>query len=431
MKSFEHYSNSAFLDLDSMRKLQNRLLRQHLTYCQSASPFYSKLFKKYGIVPRHVSVDNLQDIPLTDKLCLVRSNDAFIAILQERVADIVLSSGTTGDPTRILYSQGDFLRLAYNERQSLMSCGITARDRVLLTCTMDRCFIAGLAYYSGARAIGAACIRNGLNSLESHAGIIKLMTPSVIIGVPSFLRKLGTFVHDKKISVRRVKKLVCIGEPLRDQDMKSLAVARDIESVWGAKAYSTYSSSEIVTTFCECDRQNGGHLHPELAIAEIVDERGRQMSSGVVGELVVTPLAIEGMPLVRFRTGDISFMMDEPCVCGRKSPRLGPILGRKKQMLKIKGTTVYPLAVYSVLDELPEVSDYYMTVFSQGKLSDRLTVTVSLRHSCSVRRIADALAARLRVTPEVVIASEEEVRRVVYNPSLRKPVRFFDRRERI
>lgn len=170
-----------------------------------------------------------------------------------------------------------------------MSCGITARDRVLLTYTIDRCFIAGLAYYSGAQAIGAACIRNGLNSLESHAGIIKLMAPSVIIGVPSFLRKLGTFVHNKKISVRSVKKLVCIGEPLRDKDMKSLVVTRDIENIWGAKAYSTYSSSEIVTTFCECDRQNGGHLHPELAIVEIVDERGRQERTGVVGELVVTP----------------------------------------------------------------------------------------------------------------------------------------------
>ena len=205
-----------------------------------------------------------------------------------------------------------------------------------MTCTIDRCFIAGLAYYSGAQAIGAACIRNGLNSLESHAGIIKLMGPSVIVGVPSFLRKLGMFVYDKKISTGSVKKLVCIGEPLRDKDMKSLAVAREIEKIWGAKAYSTYSSSEIVTTFCECTRQNGGHLHPELAVVEIVNERGRRVSAGVTGELVVTPLAIEGMPLVRFQTGDISFMMDESCACGRKSPRLGPILGRKKQMLKIK-----------------------------------------------------------------------------------------------
>ncbi len=431
MKSFEQYKNSAFLDLSPMRKIQAQLLRQHLTYCQASSPFYRQLFKKNKIIPRHINMDNLEGIPLTDKRCLERFNDAFIAIPQERVVDIMLSSGTTGKPTQFVYSKHDLDRLAYNERQSLTSCGLTARDRVLLTCTLDRCFVAGLAYYLGAKMIGAACIRNGLNSLESHAGIIRLMRPSIIVGVPSFLRKLGMFIRSKKIPVAGVKKLVCIGEPLRDKEMRSLAVTNDIQDIWGAKAFSTYSSSEIVTTFCECSHQHGGHLHPELAVTEIVNDRGRPVNAGVVGELIVTPLGVEGMPLVRFRTGDISFIMKEPCACGRRSPRLGPILGRKNQMLKVKGTTVYPLAVYSVLDELSAVSDYYFTAFSQDALSDRLVVTVALRHSCPVSHITDALAARLRVVPEVIIASEEKVRQIVYSPSLRKPVRFFDRRKRI
>ncbi|MBF0593849.1 MAG: AMP-binding protein [Candidatus Omnitrophica bacterium] len=428
MRSFREYPKSAFVDPARMLRLQTQWLRQHLAYCQAASPFYRKFFQKHGIVPRAVTLENLADIPLTDKRCLERSNRDFIAVPQERIADIVLSSGTTGDPTQIVYTQRDLDRLAYNERQSMASCGIVAADRVLLTCTIDRCFVAGLAYYLGAKTIGAACIRNGLNSLESHAGIIKLMAPTVIVGVPSFLRKLGNYVEHKKISVASVKKLVCIGEPLRDKEMKPLAVTRDLEAVWKAKAYSTYSSSEMVTSFCECKSQNGGHLHPELAVAEIVDERGRRVSAGVPGELVVTPLGMEGMPLVRFRTGDISFMLEEPCACGRCSPRLGPILGRKKQMLKVKGTTVYPLAVFSALDALPEVSDYYLTVFAADALSDRLTVTVSLRGPCSLARISEVLTARLRVAPEVVVASEDDVRRVVYNPSLRKPVRFFDRR---
>ena len=428
MKPFKEYPKSSFVEPSRMRRMQTQWLRQHLVYCQAASPFYRKFFKKHGVVPQEVTLDNFVNIPLTDKRFLERSNMDFIAVPQERISDIVLSSGTTGDPTQIVYTQRDLDRLAYNERQSMDSCGMTAADKVLLTCTIDRCFVAGLAYYLGAKKIGAACIRNGLNSLESHAGIIKLMTPSVIVGVPSFLRKLGAYLKHKKISVKSVKKLVCIGEPLRDKDMKALTVTKDLEALWGAKAFSTYSSSEMVTSFCECECQNGGHLHPELAVAEIVDERGRPVSAGVVGELVVTPLGIEGMPLVRFRTGDITFMLEEACPCGRLSPRLGPILGRMKQMLKIKGTTVYPLAVFSALDELREVSDYYITVFSSDALSDRLMVTVSLRQSCSVARISEALTARLRVAPEVVVASEEDVRRVVFNPSLRKPVRFFDRR---
>ena len=243
MKFFEKYSRSAFFPPGRMREVQTRLLRQHLAYCQAASPFYRKLFRVRGIVPDQITLDNLQDIPLTDKRCLERSNNAFLAVPRERVADIVLSSGTTGVPTKIVYSGRDLERLAYNERQSLAACGIGARDRVLLTCTIDRCFVAGLAYYLGARAVGAACIRNGLNNLESHAGVIKLMSPSVIVGVPSFLRKLGMFLESRKISVKSVKRLVCIGEPLRDRNMDALAVTKDIEAVWKARAYSTYSSS--------------------------------------------------------------------------------------------------------------------------------------------------------------------------------------------
>ena len=107
---------------------------------------------------------------------------------------------------------------------------------------------------------------------------------------------------------------------------------------------------------------------------EIVDENGAVLSAGTVGEVVVTPLSVEGMPLIRFKTGDISFLMDEPCACGRSSPRLGPILGRKKQMMKIRGTTLYPQAVYSALDEMDGVDDYYMVVTSRGDLSDEMTI---------------------------------------------------------
>ena len=130
-------------------------------------------------------------------------------------------------------------------------------------------------------------------------------------------------------------------------------MGENLEEVWGAKIYSTYASSETITSFCECTAQRGGHLHPDLAVVEIVNEQGEVLAPGETGEVVVTPLQIEGMPLLRFRTGDISFMVDEPCACGRFSPRLGPILGRKKQMIKFRGTTLYPNSLYAVLDSFP------------------------------------------------------------------------------
>jgi phenylacetate-CoA ligase len=305
---------------------------------------------------------------------------------------------------------------------------------VLLTCTMDRCFIAGLAYFSGVRGLGAAAIRNGLSSVDSHFEIIQRLKPTALVGVPTFLLKLGQFLQAQGVDPRStgVKRMICIGEPVRDRNLAFLRVGENLEAVWGAKVYSTYASSETITSFCECTAQRGGHLHPDLAIVEIVNDRGGPLPGGESGEVVVTPLGIEGMPLVRFRTGDVSFLIDEPCACGRQSTRLGPILGRKKQMMKFRGTTLYPNSIYAVLDSFPEIREYSVTATSDYDLSDVITVQVAVSGaSCSAAVIMDKLQAHLRVRPEVVVVSEESVKRDVYPGNSRKPIRFVDKRKKI
>ena len=376
-------------------------------------------------------MDNLSTLEFTDKTQIASYNDDFLVVGPAQVSDIVLSSGTTGKPTKIAYSKWDLERLAYNEKQSFSACGFTHQDTVLLTCTLDRCFIAGLAYYSGIRALGAAAIRNGLNSLESHLELIKRLKPTAIVGVPSFLRKLGLYLNQKNYPAQKsgIKKIVCIGEPLRNKNLKFLKVGQDLEKIWKAKVYSTYSTSEIISTFCECTAQAGGHLHPDLAIVEIINAQGENLPHGEIGEVVVTPLRIQAMPLVRFKTGDISFLIDAPCSCGRKSLRLGPILGRQKQMMKVKGTTFYPQAIYSCLEEIKEISEYYINVTSAGKLSDNIEIYLSVTHpACTQAQIQEKLQARLRVTPKVFICDEELIKEQVYASNSRKPVRFIDRR---
>jgi phenylacetate-CoA ligase len=257
------------------------------------------------------------------------------------------------------------------------------------------------------------------------------MRPTAIVGVPSFLKKLGFFLDGDKRTAHNnnVSKLVCIGEPLRGGNLEFLKVAGDLEYLWGAKAYSTYSSSEIVTTFCECTAQAGGHLHPDLAVVEIVNEKGVVLGPGEKGEVVVTPLGVEGMPFVRFKTGDISFIVDKPCSCGRRTLRLGPILGRKKQMMKVSGTTIYPQAIFSVLDEIEGVKEYYITVSSENDLSDTVEVHLSAEGpGCTIAAIRNKLQSRLRFKPRVSISDEISIREKVYNPKSRKPIRFIDRR---
>lgn len=420
----------AFSPPEAIRERQEALLAKHLAHCRRA-PFYRRALA--GLPPssaRRFPLEALQELPLTDKADLEAHNEAFLAVPQASVRDIVQSSGTTGRPTRIMYTARDLERLAYNEAVCFRGCGMGRGDRVLLTCTMDRCFVAGYAYCLGAQAVGAASVRSGLNLVEGHAAVLAQMRPTFLVGVPGFLRKLGRQLQASGQPPQDVKGLICIGEPLRDASLQATALAVELERLWRAPAYSTYSSSETVTSFCECASQCGGHASPDLGILEVVDEAGRVLPPGETGEIVVTPLGIEGMPLVRFRTGDIGYCIEGPCACGRQTPRLSPILGRRAQMLKVQGTTFYPATVFEVLNGVPEINEYYLQVESEG-LADRISVHVALRADTPARRrkIQDLLQARLRVRPEVCAESEEEVRRRVYVPQSRKPVRFFDLRD--
>lgn len=409
-----------------------KLLREHVLHAAENSPYYKRVFTDAGIDPGTVTLESLSELPITEKQDLLRYNADFLAVPKDKVRDIVFSSGTTGVSTSIMYTSFDLERLSYNEMTAMGRIGIDESDVVLLTCTLDRCFIAGMAYYSGIKAVGASAVRNGANTLQSHMEVIRRTGPSVIVGVPSFLLKLGKFLDSSGMdtAMSGVQKLLCIGEPLRGREMGMRKLGAELQEIWGAKAFSTYASSETVTTFCECESQSGGHLHPALGIVEILDDAGTTLPPGSTGEVVMTPLQVEGMPLIRYRTGDMSFLLEGQCGCGRVIPRLGPILGRKNQMLKLQGTTIYPQAIFSVLDSIRGISEYFVEVNTDYALSDKVRVCVCVSDdSVSERDVAVRLQASLRVMPDVVIDSEDYVRSHVFPAGTRKAIRFIDRRQ--
>ncbi|MBO4287728.1 MAG: AMP-binding protein [Kiritimatiellae bacterium] len=421
-----------WLEPDAARTRQDELLRGHLRHAFAHSPYYREMLAPFAERLSTVTCDTLVELPTTDKRTFAERTQDFLAAPQREISDIVFSSGTTGIPTPVAYSRADMDRLAFNERISLRACGIAPDDTALMTCTLDRCFVAGYAYYLGLTTLGAAAIRNGINTVESHAAVMRRLHPTVLVGVPGFLLRLGRHLRESGQDdlTESVHTLVCAGDPLRDRAMRQLPVTAALESVWNAKAYSTYASSEIVTSFCECTAQQGGHLHPELAVVEILDETGKRLPPGEVGEVVVTPLQVEAVPLVRFRTGDMSFLIDTPCPCGRKSVRLGPILGRRNQMMKVRGTTVYPAAFLNALDAIHGVAASFVTVRGGEDLSDRVTVTAAVKDSSlTSERLSDLLFATLRLHPAVELLPEAEVLRRIFNPASHKPRRFFDERE--
>jgi len=426
-KRFELSDDRSLSSREEVRRLQDRLLAEQIRYCRNNSPFYRE--KLAAFPDRDYDFDTLQELPTTSKRDLAEHNEAFFAVPAPEIADICFTSGTTGNPCRIVYTASDLDRLAYNDACGYRAAGMRPGEKVLLTCTIDRCFIAGLAYYQGVVKFGAAAIRNGLNTLESHAEVIRTLRPENIVGVPSFLAKLGQYLADSGIDGSCVERLICIGEPVRTRRMELTPLGGKLESFWPGAAHSTYASSEIVTSFTECSARCGGHPPAELAVVEILDDEGRRVPDGEPGEVTVTPLQVTGMPLVRFRTGDVSFIIPEPCSCGRGTLRLGPVLGRKAQMLKVRGTTLFPGAFFNVLDGIPGVVEYYMEVGGTA-LSDEITIYAACAGDATPESlgIAEKLYGRTRIHVPVIAVDAAEARRRVFGTS-RKPVRFFDLRK--
>ncbi|MCX6267132.1 MAG: phenylacetate--CoA ligase family protein, partial [Bacteroidetes bacterium] len=194
---------------------------------------------------------------------------------------------------------------------------------------------------------------------------------------------------------------ICISEPLRKSDMSLNTLGRKIEEKWALKLFSTYASTEMGTTFTECEQGIGGHHHPELIIVEFLDDHNLPVREGELGEVTVTTLGVEGMPLLRFKTGDVCHHFMAPCSCGRTTLRLGPVVGRKNQMIKYKGTSLFPPALYDILDNIDYVSDYIVEVYTNQIGTDEILIHLSGKGIGEEKEkdIKDHFRAKLRVDP--------------------------------
>ncbi|CAN5256864.1 phenylacetate--CoA ligase [soil metagenome] len=428
-------SDERFLTPEQISGLHDAGIRSAVQYAAGESPYYRNLFRERGIDPARVQgVRDLAMLPFTTKQDIAENCVEFWTCGMDRIADVSTTSGTTGEPTHYPLTPTDVTRLGRNEELSFACAGITPRDIALLAVTMDRCFIAGLAYYEGLRRIGASVIRVGSGPPGLLLNCLQRMSPTVIVSVPSFLLRVSEYAGANGIELKRssVQRLVCIGEPVRDSEFVLNPLGERLESEWGARVYSTYGVTELASSWCECDAGAGGHEHPELVHTEVVDNEGNALGDGEIGEVVVTPFGVEAMPLLRFRTGDISFLRRERCACGRWTARVGPILGRRGQLMKLKGVSVYPAAVQRVLQGFEQVLDYALLVRSESPLSDELEIVLSLRNGqySALKSIGEKLQGDLKVRPRLRIESAEALERLQSEHNFRKRQHFIDLRER-
>src|SRR5438105_3498533 len=210
-------------------------------YAAERSPFYRELLKEFRSVPR------LEQVRPIDKHLLSERNLDFLCVPRERVIEVVTTSGTTGKPLLWMLTDADLKRLGENERLSFECAGLTSQDTVLIAVGMDRCFMAGLAYWLGLRELGCGIVRAGAASPALALEMIERTQPTAIVGVPSFLRTITHKAEEIgfKLKAAGVKKAICIGEPVRDKEFELNAVGKAIESAWGARVYSTYGVTEF------------------------------------------------------------------------------------------------------------------------------------------------------------------------------------------
>lgn len=413
---------------------QSAQLKDLLHYLAGNCPFYKRLFAAQAVDFALInSISDLTLLPFTSKEDMQEYNDDFLCVPKSEVREYTATSGTLGKPVIIALTENDLQRLAYNEEQSFRIADGNAEDVYQLMLTLDRQFMAGMAYYSGIRKMGAASVRTGpgLPSLQWETA--ERLKTTALVTVPSFLPVLANWSreHGKNIADATIQKVIAIGEPLRREDFSLNALGFAIKESWpDLKLYSTYAATEMQTAFTECSAGRGGHHQPDLVIVEIVDEEGKHLPDGEAGEVVITTLGIEGMPLLRYRTGDIAALHSEPCTCGRSTRRLGPVIGRKKQMIKYKGTTLYPPAIFDMLNGLDYVLEYAVEVFSGELGTDelRLHLHCDLTVDECERKLKPLLQSRLRVIPQLVYHSGAALQEILYPHGSRKPVKFVDSR---
>ena len=395
------------------------------------SSYWREIILDSGINMDNIRISDLSAFPVMEKADIEKYNSEMQCCSDSEISEIFCTSGTTSQPVIIPLTENDLNRLAEAENLSIKRTGATEKDLFQICTTLDKQFMAGIAYYLGIRKIGSGVIRTGINSVSVQWQTIMKLRPSYLIAVPSFIVKMLLYAEKEGIDVNQtsVRKIICIGENIRNSAFNDNPLASFISERWNVNLYSTYAATEMATSFTECEVQSGGHLNSDHLILEVLDDNNSRVSPGCIGELVITTLGVEGMPLFRYRTGDIVFIKMGLCPCGSSEPRVSPVIGRVKQRLKYKGTTIYPSAICTVLDAEKLLDDYLILVENDNFGNDSIRLVVPEGSNISAKKIMNLLRETVRVSiPVEKCGQMASIKRRFNLLGLRKPRKVIDLR---
>jgi phenylacetate-CoA ligase len=383
---------------NDLKAMQYRLLKTLVYRLYSFSEFYHRRMKEVGVHPDDITrLEDVSKLPFMVKDDFRKNYpDGIFTVPREEVVRFHASSGTTGKPTVVGYTKGDLDVWTSSLARGLTSCGLGRGDVIQVSYGYGL-FTGGLGLHYGAERIGAAVLPTSVGNTERQIELMLDMGVTAIACTPSYLLHMGEVAEGMGISIKddtNLKVGILGAEPWSEK------MRGRLEEWLGIRAYDIYGTSELSgPLFTECAEQNGMHVWSDMALVEVVDpETGEQMAPGERGELTITMLRKEAMPVVRYRIGDITWIDEDICACGRTHPRIGKISGRADDMLIIRGINVFPSQVEHTLMSFPEVGSHYEIVVERRRALDTMLIRLEMSDRAFSDRINDLMEIKRRVT---------------------------------
>lgn len=393
-----------------IEKLQLERLQKTVHHCMN-SPFYKKRFSENNLKAEDIrSLEDLKKIPFTTKDDL-RSTYPFgmAAIPLDKAVRLHSSSGTTGNPTVILHTQKDLDEWANAVARCLYMVGLRPAD-VFQNSSGYGMFTGGLGFQYGAERLGMLTVPAAAGNTKRQLKFIKDFGTTALHAIPSYAGRLYEVMEELGIDPRldtKLKTLIIGAEPHSEEQR------RRIENMLGVKAYNSFGMSEMCGpgVAFECTEQNGLHIWEDYYIVEIINpDTLEPVPAGEVGELVLTTINREAMPLLRYRTRDLTRILPGECACGRHHARLDRMKGRSDDMIILKGVNIFPIQIETILLQFKELGNDYLITLETKDANDEMTVEVELsqlftddygRLQLLTREITRQLKDEILVTPRV------------------------------
>ena len=366
------------LSREEIERLQLERLQATVKHCMN-SPFYKKKFEETGLQPEDIrTLEDIRKIPFTTKQDLRETYPfGMSSVPLRKCVRLHSSSGTTGNPTVILHTQKDIDEWANAVARCLWMVGLRPDD-VFQNSSGYGMFTGGLGFQYGAERLGALTVPAAAGNSLRQIKFIKDFGTTAIHAVPSYVTRLFEVMQEQGVDPRRDTRLrvLAIGaEPHSEEQRKR------IEDMLGVKAYNSFGMSEMCGPGVgfECQEQNGLHFWEDYYIVEIVDpETLEPVPDGEIGELVLTTLNREAMPLLRYRTRDLTRVLGRTCPCGRNHVRLDRMRGRSDDMMVLRGVNIFPIQIEKILMQFKELASNYLITLTTDENNDNMTVEVEL-----------------------------------------------------